>query len=102
MRSGSIAWADSSHLADHEFYIDARIFPGNSGGPVFASAAGITRSAGIESGKATKLLGIVSQPLNTQPELALGVHPSQAVPATAGVGVVEPAHALIDLMAQAH
>jgi hypothetical protein len=104
MRSGTIAWADSSHLADHEFYVDGRIIPGNSGGPVFASAAGITRSAGIESGKATKLLGIVSQPMTTQPELALGAHGPRdpSAPTSAGVGVIEPAHALIDLMAQAH
>jgi hypothetical protein len=104
MRSGTIAWADSSHTGDHEFFVDARIFPGNSGGPVFASAAGITRSAGIESGRATKLLGIVSQPANTQPELALGAHgPRDVVPPTAaGVGIIEPAHALIELMAQIH
>lgn len=103
MRSGTIAWADSSHLADHEFYVDASVIPGNSGGPVFASASGITRSAGIESGKATKLLGIVSQPMSTQSELALGTHSPQPVlaPTSAGVGLIEPAHALIDLMAQA-
>jgi hypothetical protein len=104
MRAGTIAWADSSHASDHEFYIDARIFPGNSGGPVFASAAGITRSAGIESGRATKLLGIISQPMSTQPELALGARvPREAVlPINAGVGIVEPAHALIELMALAN
>jgi Trypsin-like peptidase domain len=101
MRAGTIAWADSSHLADHEFYVDARIVPGNSGGPVFASAAGITRSAGIESGRATKLLGIVSQPLNTQPELALGAHLPATGPTPANVGLIEPAHVLIELMAQA-
>jgi Trypsin-like peptidase domain len=104
MRSGTIAWSDSTHPLDTEFFVDARIAPGNSGGPVFASAAGITRTAGIESGRATKLLGIVSQPLNTQPESPLGVHlPREATtPTSAGIATIEPAHALIDLMAQAH
>jgi hypothetical protein len=104
MRSGTIAWSDSSHPIDEEFFVDARIVPGNSGGPVFASAAGITRSAGIESGRATKLLGIVSQTVNAQPELVLGAHiPRDPVaPGAASVGIIEPAHALIELMAQAH
>jgi len=104
MRSGIVAWTDSPNPVDHEFLVDARIVPGNSGGPVFSSASGITRTAGIESGKAVKLLGIVSQPKNAQPELVLGSHlPREAaIPAAAGITTIEPAHALIELMAQAH
>ena len=49
MRAGIIAWTDSSGPADHELLVDARIFPGNSGGPVFSSAAGMTRDAGLAS-----------------------------------------------------
>jgi len=104
MRSGIVAWTDSPNPVDHEFLVDARIVPGNSGDPVFSSASGITRTAGIESGKAVKLLGIVSQPMNAQPELVLGSHlPREAaIPAAAGITTIEPAHALIELMAQAH
>jgi hypothetical protein len=102
MRSGIIAWTNTSGPAAHEFLVDARIFPGNSGGPVFSSAAGITKDAGLTAGKPTKLLGIVSQTINAKPELAFGIRlPKEAmVIGAAGVGVIEPAHALIDLMAQ--
>jgi V8-like Glu-specific endopeptidase len=102
MRTGIVAWTDSSGPSDHEFLVDARIFPGNSGGPVFSSAGGMTRTAGWETGKAIKLLGIVSQTINAKQELALGhALPKEAmVMGAAGVGVIEPAHALIALMAQ--
>lgn len=102
MRSGIIAWTDSSNPAGSEFLVDSRIFPGNSGGPVFSSAAGMTRDASVASGKVIKLLGIVSKTVNAKPELALGVHlPDEAmVIGAAGVGVIEPAQELIALMVQ--
>ena len=102
MRSGIIAWTDSSGPVDHEFLVDSRIFPGNSGGPVFSSAAGMTRNASISTGKQIKLLGLVSKTINAKPELALGMHLPEdaAVIGAAGVGVIEPAHELLDLMAQ--
>jgi V8-like Glu-specific endopeptidase len=102
MRSGIIAWTNTTGPTKHEFLVDARIFPGNSGGPVFSSAAGMTRDAGLRTGKPIKLLGIVSQTINAQPELVLGMRlPNEAmVVGAAGVGVIEPAQALIDLMAQ--
>ncbi len=104
MRSGIIAWADSAHPVDHEFFIDAHIVAGNSGAPVFSSASGMTRTAGIESGRSVKLLGIISQTTTSQPELSLGAHlPREAAtPAPANIEVVEPAHALLELMAYAH
>lgn len=102
MRSGIIAWTESSDPAEHEFLVDSRIFPGNSGGPVFSSAAGMTKDASIESSRAIKLLGIVSQTINAKPEIAFGLHlPAEAmVIGAAGVGVIEPAQELIALMSQ--
>jgi hypothetical protein len=102
MRAGVIAWTDTSGPSDHEFLVDARIFPGNSGGPVFSAAGGMTRTAGWETGKAIKFLGIVSQTINAKSELALGhTLPKEAmVIGAAGVGIIEPAHALIGLMAR--
>jgi hypothetical protein len=101
MRSGIIAWTDSSQPANFEFLVDSRIFPGNSGGPVFSSAAGMTRSAGISTGSQIKLLGIVSQTINAKPELALGIHiPKDAlVIGAAGVGIIEPAKGITELLA---
>jgi hypothetical protein len=102
MRAGIIAWTDSSDPSAHEFLVDSRIFPGNSGGPVLSSAAGMNRDASISSGKRIKLLGIVSKTINAKPELALGMSlPDDAmVIGAAGVGVIEPAHELLELMAQ--
>ncbi|MGB8536241.1 MAG: trypsin-like peptidase domain-containing protein [Acidobacteriaceae bacterium] len=102
MRAGIIAWTDSSDPSAHEFLVDSRIFPGNSGGPVLSSAAGMNRDASISSGKRIKLIGIVSKTINAKPELALGMSlPDEAmVIGAAGVGVIEPAHELLELMAQ--
>jgi hypothetical protein len=102
MRSGIIAWTDSSGPIEHEFLVDSRIFPGNSGGPVFSSAAGMTRRGALQAGKQIKLLGLVSQTINARPEVALGMQlPKEGVIiGAAGVGVIEPAYELVDLMAQ--
>lgn len=102
MRAGIVAWTDSSGPMNHEFLVDARIFPGNSGGPVYSSAAGMTRDASISSAKPIKLLGIVSKTINAKPELALGTSlPNDPmVIGAAGVGIIEPAHELINMMAQ--
>ena len=102
IRGGIIAWTDSDDPTGNEFLIDSRIFPGNSGGPVFASAAGITRNASISAGIPTKLLGIVSQTINASPDIAFGVKlPKNAmILGAAGVGIIEPAIHLTELMAQ--
>lgn len=100
MRSGMIAWTDTKAPSSREFLIDSRIFPGNSGGPVFSSAAGMTRDASISSSKPIKLLGLVSQTINAKPELAFGVRvPEDAIViGNAGVGIIEPAAELLKLM----
>ena len=103
MRSGVIAWTDSSGPTDHEFVVDFRpYFPAIRGARV-GFAAGITRDASITAGKPTKLLGLVSKTVNAKPELALGMHlPDNAlVIGAASVGIIEPAHELLELMAQA-
>jgi hypothetical protein len=102
MRTGIIAWTDPTGPSEHEFLVDARIFPGNSGGPVFSSAAGMTREANVSSGRIIKLLGLVSKTINAKPELAFGARlPEDAmVIGAAGVGVIEPAQELLKLMAE--
>ena len=102
MRAGIIAWTDSSSPSARDFLVDARIFPGNSGGPVLSTAAGINRNGTISTGKPIKLLGIVSQTINAKPELAIGMElPDDAkVVGAAGVGLIAPAQELLNLMAQ--
>jgi Trypsin-like peptidase domain len=102
MRSGVVAWTDSSPPLPHEFLVDARIFPGNSGGPVLSTSASLNRDGTFTTGNTIKLLGIVSLTINAKPELALGMElPDNAkVIGAAGVGVVEPAQELLNLMAK--
>jgi len=102
MRAGIIAWTDSSSPSKHDFLVDSRIFPGNSGGPVFSSAAGMTRDASLRAGKPTRLLGLVSKTINAKPELALGMRlPNETmVIGAAGAGLIAPAREVLNLMAQ--
>ena len=103
MRSGVVAWTDPTGAADHEFLIDARIFRGNSGGPVFSTPSGVDRNGSISTGRKVKLLGLVSKTINAKPDAAFGVAlPTDAmVIGAAGVGVIEPAKELISLMKSA-
>jgi len=103
MRSGVVASTDPAGPTDNEFLIDARIFPGNSGGPVFAPPTGVDRDGGFSTGREAKLLGLVSQTINAKPDAAFGVLlPKEAlVIGAAGVGVIEPAKELINLMKRA-
>ena len=102
MRFGIVAWTDSAGPAERNFLVDARIFPGNSGGPVFSSFNGITREGNVAYGRNFKLLGIVGQTINAKPDLVLGVHlPNNAMLiGAAGVGIISPAHELLDMMAK--
>jgi hypothetical protein len=103
MRSGIVAWTDSSGPTNHEFLIDARIFPGNSGGPVFSTPAGVNRDASISTGRVVKLLGLVSKTVNAKPDVAFGIRLPEngLVIGAAGVGIIEPAQELIKLMDKA-
>ncbi len=59
-RSGIVAWTDPNGL-DKPFLVDANVFEGNSGGPVFHSRSGMSRYGGMLIGGGITLIGIVSQ-----------------------------------------
>lgn len=59
-RSGIIAWTDPDGL-DRPFLVDANVFEGNSGGPVFHNRSGMGRYGGMNFGGGIPLVGIVSQ-----------------------------------------
>ena len=44
-RGGIVAWTDPNGPTDHPFLIDANVFNGNSGGPVFHSRSGFSKKA---------------------------------------------------------
>jgi len=62
-RNGIIAWVDPTHPADNPFLVDANLYNGNSGGPVFRVRNGMDRYGNINLGGGLALVGIVSQGL---------------------------------------
>jgi hypothetical protein len=61
LRSGAIAWVHPSKPSEEPFLIDAMVYPGNSGGPVFKDPTGMKRDGGFQVGGRLAFLGIVSQ-----------------------------------------
>ncbi len=58
-RGGIISWTDPIAPSQKRFLIDANIFQGNSGGPVFSSGTGPARLGGFQIGGGYALIGIV-------------------------------------------
>lgn len=105
-RGGIVAWTNPNGRLDHTFLVDANVFSGNSGGPVFHLLAGTSsRSGGLMIGGTPKLIGIVSKDAGEEATVHAGPVPATAVnpqtgvvtPITAlvlnigGIGIVEPA-----------
>lgn len=64
-RGGVVAWTDPNGASSNVFLIDAAIFPGNSGGPVFGVPGGLNPSGLFVIGTRAPLLGIVSKSSGT-------------------------------------
>lgn len=60
IRHGVIAHVDTKNFGEAPFLIDAMIFPGNSGGPVFIVPTGMTKNGSFAVGGRSAFLGIVS------------------------------------------
>lgn len=104
-RGGIIAWTSPDGRLDHTFLVDANVFNGNSGGPVFHTSGGLTRQGGMALGGSPKLIGIVSKDAGEEAPVHAGPVPATSVnqltgavtPVTAqvlnigGIGIVEPA-----------
>ena len=103
-RGGIVAWTDPNGRMDHTFLVDANVFSGNSGGPVFHLPTGVMRNGGFSVGGAPKLIGIVSKDAGEEAPVHAGPAPLKSVnsltgevtPFTAkvlnigGIGIVEP------------
>jgi hypothetical protein len=103
-RGGIIAWTDPTGPTEKRFLIDANMFNGNSGGPVFHVRTGIARSGGMVVGGGMGLIGIVVEDAFERAPVVAGSQPVQALdPATGktvraealvlnigGIGIVEP------------
>ncbi len=108
VRSGVIAWVDPKSPTEAPLLIDALVFPGNSGGPVFRVPTGADKYGNFNVGGRPAFLGIVSQGRRqTTPVSAGGKQiemqgPQGAVSVVAeewiGVGVIEPAARVMQLL----
>lgn len=107
-RTGIVAWTDPDGL-DKPFLVDANVFEGNSGGPVFHSRSGMMRYGGMAVGGGIAFIGIVSQDAREYAQV-IGAGPQGQFIATSpapvngkpsplyadvrnigGIGVIEPA-----------
>ncbi len=107
-RSGIVAWMDPGG-PDKPFLVDANVFEGNSGGPVFHSRSGMTRFGGMNLGGGIVFIGIVSQDAKEYAQVIgsgpqgpfIGTNPDPGsgkpsplfaeVRNIGGIGVIEPA-----------
>jgi V8-like Glu-specific endopeptidase len=60
-RTGIVAWINPVDRLNNSFLVDANLYPGNSGGPVFHVRTGLTRSGGMNIGGGLALIGVVSK-----------------------------------------
>jgi len=108
-RSGIIAWTDPDNGPGKPFLVDANVFEGNSGGPVFHSRSGMTRFGGMELGGGISFIGIVSQDAKEYAQVIgsgpqgpfIGTNPDPGggkpsplfaeVRNIGGIGIIEPA-----------
>ncbi len=104
-RGGIVAWVNPKDPADEPFLVDANLYNGNSGGPVFRVRNGFDKYGNFMIGGGLVLLGIVSKgPLQTAPIVSADGYVYHQNPATGaenpevavvanvgGIGIIEPA-----------
>lgn len=112
MRHGVIAYVNPSQFGKQPILIDAMIYPGNSGGPVFTVPSGMDRNGSFRVGGRSAFLGIVSKVARQSIDVEKA---SSQVELTAsdssgthfksfeymGLGIIEPAervHELLDFI----
>jgi hypothetical protein len=121
-RGGMIAWTDPDNPDTKPFLVDANVFQGNSGGPVFHIRNGFDRHGNLNLGGGFEFIGIMSQdaqeysnvlvtnnvehkldklntpnPINQKPESILA-----EVKNIGGIGVVEPVAVIKELLEDAY
>ncbi len=64
VRRGIISWISPTNPNQIPFLVDCSVFPGNSGGPIFANLSGIGKSGGFYFGRGFSFMGIVSKGLS--------------------------------------
>jgi len=108
VRHGIISHVNYKQFGQTPLLIDAMLYPGNSGGPVFTVPSGMARMGNFKVGGASRLLGIVS--LGFLHTMDIGTTPISLMPTSIdstnihyqsfefiGLSVVEPASRIIEL-----
>jgi hypothetical protein len=103
-RGGIISWTDIANPTGKPFLVDANLYLGNSGGPVFKLPTGFDKNGRLMLGGKIALIGIVSKGVTETVGVVAGgtpvtatdtktgqVNPEQAmVYGIGGTGIVEP------------
>jgi S1-C subfamily serine protease len=112
VRQGIVAWTNPVDPLKNVFLVDANLYPGNSGSPVFRVPTGLTRGGAFAAGRRVAFLGIVSKgPIQDELVTADGKPISFAespgkspapmrvrVIGVGGIGVIEPASKVLLLV----
>jgi V8-like Glu-specific endopeptidase len=114
VRQGIVAWTNPIDPMKQTFMVDANVFPGNSGSPVFKLPTGLTKEGAFAVGGKAAFLGILSKvPAQNDPVTAYGQaltftppgqifspsHPMTVqVAGLGGIGIIEPASKVLLLV----
>lgn len=120
-RGGMIAWADPDEPERKPFLVDANIFGGNSGGPVFRLHNGFDRHGNLNLGGGISFIGIISEDAKEYSDVVLTdnatymkrlnqINPITKKPDSilaevkniGGIGVVEPVSMIRELLEEAY
>jgi hypothetical protein len=102
VRQGIISYIDVKEFGKKPILVDAMVFPGNSGGPVFTVPTGMSRNGSMQIGGRSAFLGIVSKAARQYLEVEkIKVDPDSTAYKTfdyMGLGIIEPANRVKELL----
>jgi hypothetical protein len=112
LRQGVVSWVSPTQPESNRLLIDSNLFPGNSGGPVFKLPTGTDRYGNFNIGGRVAFLGIVSEGRFEGTAVVIGGKPIEAQTPNGkqkaaslqwiGIGVIEPASRVKELLELAH
>ncbi len=99
-REGIVAWVNASDAGSKPFFVNANVYPGNSGGPVIKFPFGLMKSGQINlAGGQPALLGIVSQGWEQDIKTTVaGKLEHTQIAGIGAIGVIEPVSRILTLL----
>jgi hypothetical protein len=109
IRQGIVSWISPTSHGMQKYLVDAEMFPGNSGGPVFGIPAGVGKDGNLQLEGSFKFIGIISQRRFSPTPILVGDTDVKDLSGRAlyslesiGIGVVEPSERVRELLSQLH